>query len=109
MSRGEWHVPLYWHLLDNRSGNSNAAHRIAVHEECLAVLSRNQIELVLGGREFVGHTWFKWLQDHELNFVMRLPKHHHLTQTSGECRAVAALGLAPGQMRRFARVQVDGV
>ena len=96
-------------MLDNRSGNSNASQRIAVLEVCLAVLGREQIGLVLGDREFVGHTWFKWLQDHELNFVMRLPKHHHLTQTSGECRAVAALGLAPGQMRRFARVQVDRV
>jgi len=109
VGRGDWHVPLYWHLLDNRSGNSNAAQRIAVLEECLAVVGRDQVELVLGDREFVGHTWLKWLQDNGLNFVMRLPKHHHLTQASGECRAVATLGLAPGQVRRFARVQVDGV
>ncbi|GAA3993626.1 IS4 family transposase [Hymenobacter antarcticus] len=109
VGRGEWHVPLYWHLLDNRSGNSNAAQRIAVLEACLAVLGRDQIELVLGDREFVGHAWFKWLQDQGLPFVMRLPKHHHLTLASGECRAVAALGLAPGQVRRFAHVQVDGV
>ena len=78
-------------------------------EACLAVLGRDQIELVLGDREFVGHAWFKWLQDKGLPFVMRLPKHHHLTLASGECRAVAALGLAPGQVRRFAHVQVDGV
>jgi hypothetical protein len=109
VGRGDWHVPLYWHLLDNRSGNSNAAQRIAVLEACLAVVGRDQIELVLGDREFVGHTWLKWLQDNGLPFVMRVPKHHHLTQLSGECRAVATLGLAPGQVRRFAQVQVDGV
>ena len=40
---------------------------------------------------------------------MRVPKHHHLTHAAGRRQAVADLGLAPGQVRRFARVQVDGV
>lgn len=57
MGRGDWHVPHYWYLLDNRSGNFTAAQRIAVLEACLAVVGRDQIELVLGDREFVGHTW----------------------------------------------------
>ena len=106
---GAWHVPLYWELLDNRSGNSNAAQRIAVLEVCVAVLGRARIGLVLGDREFVGHLWLKWLKDHGLNFVMRLAKHHLLTAESGECRAIADLGLVVGQVRRFARVPVDGV
>ena len=106
---GAWHVPLYWELLDNRSGNSNAAQRIAVLEVCVAVLGRARIGLVLGDREFVGHLWLKWLKDQGLNFVMRLPKHHLLTAESGERRAIADLGLVVGQGRRFARVQVDGV
>ena len=106
---GAWHVPLYWELLDNRSGNSNAAQRIAVLEVCVAMLGRERIGLVLGDREFVGHVWLKWLKDTGLNFVMRLPKHHLLTAESGERRAITDLGLAVGQVRRFARVQVDGV
>ena len=106
---GEWHVPLYWELLDNRSGNSNAAQRIAVLEVCVAVLGRERIGLVLGDREFVGHVWLKWLKDHGLNFVMRLPKHHLLTEQNGRRRAIADLGMTVGQVRRFAHVQVDGV
>jgi hypothetical protein len=106
---GAWHVPLYWELLDNRSGNSNAAQRIAVLEACVALLGRERIGLVLGDREFVGHSWLKWLKDNGLNFVMRLPKHHLLTDESGRRRAIADLGLAVGQVRRVAHVQVDGV
>ena len=106
---GEWHVPLYWELLDNRSGNSNAAQRIAVLEVCVALLGRERIGLVLGDREFVGHIWLKWLKDNGLNFVMRLPKHHLLTEVCGRRRAIADLGLAVGQVRGFAHVQVDGV
>jgi len=106
---GTWHVPLYWELLDNRSGNSNAAQRIAVLEQCVTLLGRERIGLVLGDREFVGRTWLKWLKDNGLNFVMRLPKHHLLTDENGCRRAIADLGLAVGASRRFAGVQVDGV
>ena len=106
---GDVHVPLCWQLLDNRSGNSNAADRIALLADCVALLGRERIELVVGDREFIGHTWLQWLQDHHLPFVVRVPKHHRLTHTAGRRQAVAELGLAPGQVRRFARVQLDGV
>ncbi len=109
MGCGAWQVPFYWELLDNRSGNSNAAQRIAVLAVCVAVLGRGRIGLVLGDREFVGQVWLKWLRDNGLNFVMRLPKHHLLTTERGERRAIADLGLAVGQVRCLARVQVDGV
>jgi len=80
---GAWQVLLHWELLDNRSGNANAAQRIAVLEVCVAVLGRERIGLALGNREFVGYIWFKSLKDNGLNFVMHLPKHHLLTEQSG--------------------------
>ena len=109
IGQGTWHVPLYWELLDNRSGNSNAAQRIAVLQVCLDLLGRERIGLVLGDREFGGHVWLKWLQDNKLNFVMRLPRHHHLTLPDGQVRAVADLGLTVGHVRRWPRAQVAGV
>ena len=41
--------------------------------------------------------------------MRRLPKYHRLTHADGRRQAVADLGLAPGQVRHFARVQLDGV
>ncbi len=106
---GAFHVPLYWELLDNRSGNSNAQDRIALLRVCVRLLGRERIGLVVGDREFVGHQWFKWLKDNEINFVMRLPKHHLLTLPNGRRQAVADLGLVPGQVRHLAHCQLDGV
>ena len=60
VDQGAFHVPLYWDLLDNRSGNSNAADRIALLGVCGQVLGRERVGLVLSDREFVGHAWFKW-------------------------------------------------
>lgn len=83
VGQGAFHVPLYWELLDNRSGNSSAADRIALLQVCLQLLGRSRIGLVVGDREFVGHTWLKWLKDNGLHFVMRLPRHHLLTHLDG--------------------------
>ncbi len=109
VGRGDFHVPLYWELLDNRSGNSSASDRIALLQGCVQVLGKHRIGLVLGDREFVGQQWLKWLKDNGLNFIMRLPKHHQLTHPNGRRQAVAALGLLPGQVRRFGQCQLDGV
>ena len=94
---------------DNRSGHSNAAQRIAVRQVCLDLLGRERIGLVLGDREFVGHAWLKWLQDNKLNFIMRLPRHHHLTLPDGQVWAVADLGLAVGHVRRWPQAHGAGV
>ena len=40
---------------------------------------------------------------------MRLPRHHHVTLPDGQVWAVADLGLAAGQVRRWPQVQVAGV
>lgn len=109
VGRGEFQLPLYWELLDNRSGNSSAADRIALLQLCVQVVGRHRIGLVLGDREFVGHQWLKWLKDNGLNFIMRLPKHHQLTHPNGRRQAIADLCLVPGQVRRFGQCQVDGV
>jgi hypothetical protein len=109
VGRGTFQVPLYWELLDNRSGNSNAADRIALLKACVQVLGKDRIGLVVGDREFVGHIWLNWLRENKLPFVMRLPKHHQLTFASGRRQAVTALGLGVGQQRHFLHCQVDGV
>ena len=53
VGQGAFQVPLYWELLDNRSGNSTAADRIALLHVCVKLPGR-RIGLVLSDREFVG-------------------------------------------------------
>ena len=102
VGRGDCHWPLCWELLDNRSGNSNAADRTALLDFCLQVLGPHRVGLVVGDREFVGHKWFKYLKDKNILFVMRLPKHHLLTDRQGRRQAIADWNLRPGQCRQLA-------
>jgi len=109
VGQGAFQGPPHGELLDNHSGNSTAAQRVAVLKVCRAVLGRERIGLVLGDCAFVGHAWLMWLRDNGRNFVMRLPRHHLLPDAHDQRQAVADLGLAVGQVRRFAQRQVDGV
>ena len=76
-------MPFYWELLDNKSGNSNAQDRIDLLTLCLNIVGKERIGLVIGDREFVGHEWLKFLKDNEIPFIMRIPKHHLLTDLDG--------------------------
>ena len=72
-------LPLFWKLLDNKSGNSKGEQRIDLLEKLIAVLGKERIGCIVGDREFVGITWFKYLKINDIPFCMRLPKHHLLT------------------------------
>lgn len=106
---GDLQWPLCWELLDNKSGNSNAADRIRLLDFCLRVLDRQRIGWVVGDREFVGHKWVSYLKENKVNFLMRVPKSHLLTDSRQQTWAVSALGLRPGQSRAWSACQVDGV
>lgn len=106
---GPIQLPFYWELLDNRSGNSATADRIKLLQACVAVLGKERIGLVMGDREFVGHAWFKYLKDNNINFIMRLPKHHLITLASGQVRPVTELAASGQGPFIQPQCQVDGV
>lgn len=105
---GNLQLPLYWELLDNKSGNSNSQDRIDLLEKCFAVIDIKRIGLIIGDREFVGQKWIKYLKDCKLNFVMRLPKHHSITLESGDVVSISELTLAIAESCCFETCQVDG-
>jgi hypothetical protein len=81
---GSMQVPLYWELLDHKSGNSSSDDRIELLELSVALVGKERIGLVIGDREFVGHKWMKYLKEKGLLFVMRLPKHHLIQRLNGD-------------------------
>ncbi len=105
---GDLQLPLYWELLDNKSGNSNSQDRIDLLTKCFAIVDIKRIGMVVGDREFVGHKWIKYLKDNELLFVMRFPKHHLITTADGQTYAVTDLNLAIGASYSFKECQIDG-
>lgn len=76
-------IPIYWELLDNKSGNSNADDRISLLKKCIDMLGAKRIGLFLGDREFIGHRWFSYLKKQGIKFCVRMPKHHKITREDG--------------------------
>lgn len=69
-------IPLYWSLLDNKSGNSSAENRCDLLDKLIKVIGKERIALIVGDREFIGIEWVKYLKKNQIPFCMRLPKHH---------------------------------
>ena len=107
VSDGTTHVPLYFELLDNKNGNSNSEQRIAIIEKIIALIGVDRIGVVIGDREFIGHTWLKYLKDHGVNFCVRVPKHHQIEKSDGSKHL--AEDLATDKPLYLQNCMVDGV
>lgn len=77
-------LPLYWELLDNKSGNSNTTNRIDLMQKCVDLVGISRIGIIIGDREFRGNKWLKWLKNNNIPFCMRIPKSHLVTLENGE-------------------------
>jgi hypothetical protein len=84
-------IPLYWELLDNNSGNSNCKQRIELLEKLVSVIGKERISYIVGDREFIGYEWLKWLTINEIDYCMRVPKHHAVTLKNGESYRIEEL------------------
>lgn len=101
-------IPLYWDLLDNKSGNSNCENRINLLGKLIEVLGKERIKLIVGDREFIGVSWIKYLKYNQIPYCMRVPKGHLITLKNGDCYCIDAL-LKTSSERYFQDCMVDGV
>lgn len=101
-------IPLYWDLLDNKSGNSNSENRINLLSKVIAVLGKDRIRLIVGDREFVGLSWIKYLKENDIPYCMRVPKGHLITLKNGDCYSIEEF-LITSSERYFQECMVDGV
>lgn len=109
VSIGKMAVPVYFEMLDNKSGNSNADQRIALFESLIAVVGKQRIQMLVMNREFIGQPWLSWLKSEGIPFCVRVPKHHSILLASGE-RVWAEEALTNDDIACYQQeVIVDGV
>ena len=68
-------IPIFWDLLDNKSGNSNTQNRKELISKIISLIGVDRISVIVGDREFIGHEWLRYLKDNNIPFCMRMPKH----------------------------------
>lgn len=83
VSIGKMAVPVYFEMLDNKSGNSNAEDRIKLLKSVVEIVGLERISLLVMDREFVGNKWLHWLKKKKIAFCVRVPKHHKITLIDG--------------------------
>lgn len=108
VSIGKMGVPLYFEMLDNKSGNSNWEDRIKLFKEIIKVVGIDRIELLTMDREFIGHKWLNWLKSKKIDFCVRVPKSHKISLVTGEILKPEAFLQEHGNVC-LENVIVDGV
>lgn len=73
-------IPLNWTMLDKR-GNSKTLERCDLIKKFITTFGKDNIQYILADREFIGETCFKWLNDENIPFAIRIKKnskvHNH--------------------------------
>lgn len=64
-------VPIVWEMLE-KAGTSNTAERIKIMKKVLDIVGRENIEVVLADREFIGDEWISFLLEERIPFVIRI-------------------------------------
>lgn len=65
-------IPIYWKLLDNKGGSSNAKQQIALIQRFIKTFGQHQIAGILGDREFPNKVLCKWLVQKKIPFYFRM-------------------------------------
>ncbi|MEA5261069.1 IS4 family transposase [Arcicella aquatica] len=101
-------IPIYWDLLDNRSGNSNIDNRKELIGKVISLIGVDRILVIVGDREFIGHQWIKYLKNNNIPFCMRMPKSHLITLRNTDTYSVFVL-LSTQTERYYQDCMIDGV
>jgi len=83
-SVGKRAVPVYFDMLDNNSGNSNADDRIALFKSIISIVGKDRVAAVVMDREFIGNQWLSWLVKEQIEFCTRVSRSHKITFIDGE-------------------------
>ena len=83
-------IPVMWTLLTKR-GNSNYSERVSLILRVLKYISKERIKNLLCGREFVGYQWFRWLNQKEIPFKIRVKENYIVITTGGKETSLEAL------------------
>ena len=83
-------VPIYWMMLD-KQGNSNQDERIILMQRFIDQFGQENILGLLGDREFIGETWWKWLTDASIPYLMRMKENQKMIDAQGKRRSVGSL------------------
>lgn len=95
-------VPIYCLPL-NKKGNSNQGERVALMSRFIKRFGTESILGILGDREFIGSDWFRWLDEQNIPYLMRIRKNQRVINGKGKSQSVQNMFkyLAVGEIRQL--------
>lgn len=76
-------IPIYWTIF-RKKGNSDTQERIALLEKFTKLFGKDKVAGLLGDREFIGGSWFKYLIKEKIPFYIRIRNNAVTTNSTGK-------------------------
>jgi hypothetical protein len=64
-------IPILWECLDKK-GSTNTLERESLIQDYINIFGKENIEYLTADREFIGKTWFNWLNEQGIKFLIRI-------------------------------------
>jgi hypothetical protein len=102
-------VPLVWEVFSKR-GNSNTPERIDIMQKVFrAIGGKENIEMVLADREFIGSDWIQFLHDNNIPFVIRIKKMMYVEFEGKTINALGLIGTVKQDTEVAYNVKINGI
>jgi len=101
-------VPLVWEVFDKK-GNSNTIERRRLMRQIFKVVGKDNIEVVLADREFIGDEWLNFLHENEIPFIVRIKKMMLVEYLGKRINALGLFALVKYKEKLRFNVKLNGI
>ncbi len=102
-------IPLYWLELDKNGGCSNNNERQQLLDMFINDLGVEIIDHIVADREFVGKSWFNYLNDNKIPFVIRIKQNMVLNKTTSPIKGSLLFKNATKYAKIQHSIEIDGI
>lgn len=101
-------VPLVWEVFDKKGGTNTIERKHLMHR-LFRVLGKENIEVVLADREFIGDKWLNFLYAHGIPFIVRIKKMMFVEYQGKHVNALALVALVKYKEKLKFNVALNGI
>jgi len=101
-------IPIVWEVF-NKKGISNTQERKVLMQRLFEVVGKENIECILGDREFIGDEWFQFLAKNKIPFVLRMKNNIYVEFDGKRIKIDTLVGAVVYQEKIQFNVMINGI
>ena len=101
-------VPLVWEVF-NKKGNSHTQERKLLMQKLLDIVGKNNIEMILADREFIGNEWMQFLDENKIPYIIRIKQNMYVEYKGKRIQVLTLCSTVSYRRKLKFNVVIDGL